>query len=92
MRKSSGRIRGTKVFASIMFSLSLILGTVPGHGIKATEPTGAVENSVSYVGDVDGDGQITPKDVTKLVTTFLLKKQSLITMRALWSSMSMGYL
>ncbi len=53
-RKNVGKAMG------LFLCLTLGVSAVPGANTKAAE------DSAFYVGDVDGDGSITPKDVTKL--------------------------
>lgn len=53
-RKNVGKAMG------LFLCLTLGVSAVPGANTKAAEDT------AFYVGDVDGDGSVTPKDVTKL--------------------------
>ncbi len=53
-RKNVGKAMG------LFLCLTLGVSAVPGASTKAAEDTAL------YVGDVDGDGSVTPKDVTKL--------------------------
>lgn len=53
---------------SFMLCLALLTGLIQGAGmqVKADGPVTGENDAKVYVGDVDGDGDITPKDVTAM--------------------------
>jgi hypothetical protein len=64
--KTFGRMRAFRKMVGMILCMVMIVGIMPFASLKAeltvTEPV----DDTLYVGDVDGDGSVTPKDVTKM--------------------------
>ncbi len=51
----------------MLLCMTIIVGLFPNTATRAgTDAHNTTENGFQYVGDVDGDGSVTPKDVTKM--------------------------
>jgi hypothetical protein len=56
-----------KKLMGIILCMAIIVGLFPNTTTRAgADSQNTIGNGVQYVGDVDGDGSITPKDVTKM--------------------------
>ena len=64
--KSIGRMRAFRKMVGMILCIVMIVGMMPFELLRAELAGTETADDTLYVGDVDGDGSVTPKDVTKM--------------------------